>query len=64
MNMMFVEAGVEYAKAWCEGTITSKNDVEALKKICSEIAGGAEMQFVTYTGKDKDGNDVNFDNSI
>jgi hypothetical protein len=62
MNMMFVEAGVEYAKAWCEGTITSKNDVEALKKICSEIAGGAEMQFVTYTGKDKDGNDVNYDN--
>lgn len=62
MNMMFVEAGVEYAKAYCEGTITSKNDVEALKKICSEIAGGAEMQFVTYTGKDKDGKDVNFDN--
>jgi hypothetical protein len=62
MNMMFVEAGVEYAKAYIEGTITSKNDVEALKKICSEIAGGAEMQFVTYTGKDKDGNDVTFDN--
>ncbi|MDD4680311.1 MAG: DUF3798 domain-containing protein [Clostridia bacterium] len=62
MNMMFVEAGVEYAKAYCEGTITSINDVEALKKICSEIAGGAEMQFVTYTGKDKDGNDVTFDN--
>ena len=51
MNMMFIEAGVEYAKAWCEGTITCKNDVEALKKICSDIAGGAEMQFVTYTGK-------------
>jgi len=62
INMMFVEAGVEYAKAWCEGTITSKNDVEALKKICSEVANGAEMQFVTYTGKDKDGKDVNFDN--
>lgn len=62
MNMMFVEAGVEYAKAWCEGTITSKNDGDALKKICSDIAGGSEMQFTTYTGKDKDGNDVSFDN--
>jgi len=62
MNMMFIEAGVEYAKAWCEGTITGTNDVEALKKICSDIAGGAEMQFVTYTGKDKDGKDVNFEN--
>ncbi|SHJ11488.1 DUF3798 domain-containing protein [Lutispora thermophila] len=62
MNMMFIEAGVEYAKAWCEGTITSKNDGEALKRICSEVAGGAQMQFNTYTGKDKDGNDVSFDN--
>lgn len=62
INMMFIEAGVEYAKAWCEGTITSKNDGEALKKLCSDAAGGAEMQFTTYTGKDKDGKDVSFDN--
>lgn len=62
INMMFVEAGVEYAKAWCEGTITSVNDGEALKKLCSEAAGGAEMTITTYTGKDKDGKDVSFDN--
>ena len=62
INMMFVEAGVEYAKGYLEGTITSKNDVEALKNICSEIADGKEMTFSTYTGKDKDGNDVHFDN--
>ena len=62
INMMFVEAGVEYAKGYLEGTITSKNDVEALKKICSEIADEKEMTFSTYTGKDKDDNDVLFDN--
>ncbi|MDF2840056.1 MAG: hypothetical protein K0Q99_828 [Clostridia bacterium] len=62
VNMMFVEAGVKYAKAYLEGTITSKNDIEAMKKICSEVAGGKEITFTTYTGKDKDGKDVNFDN--
>ncbi|WP_312640652.1 DUF3798 domain-containing protein [Hydrogenoanaerobacterium sp.] len=40
INMLFVKAGVEYAKQWCEGTITSKNDMEAMTAICSELAGG------------------------
>ncbi|WP_422446210.1 DUF3798 domain-containing protein [Thermoanaerobacterium sp. DL9XJH110] len=62
LAMMEVEAGVEYAKQWCEGKITSKNDADALKKILSEIAGGYKITFNTYTGKDKDGNDVKYDN--
>jgi len=62
MNMMFVEAGVKYAKQYCEGTIKSKNDKEALKKICSEIAKGKEMKFEIYKGKDKDGKEVEFNN--
>lgn len=62
MNMMFVEAGVEYAKEYCEGKITSKNDVEALKRICTKIANGKEMKFETYKGKDKNGKDIEFKN--
>ena len=40
VNMLFVQAGVEYAKQYCEGTITSKNDVAAMTKICEDLAGG------------------------
>ncbi len=62
VNMMFVQAGVEYAKQYCEGKIKDKNDKDAMAKVCSEIASGKKMTINTYTGKDKDGKDVEFNN--
>jgi len=62
MNMMFVEAGVEYAKGYIEGTITSRNDPEALAGICSVIAGGKDIKLNVYTGKDENGKDMEYDN--
>lgn len=62
INMLFVEAGVEYAKDWTEGKIKAKNDKDALMKKASEIAGGKKMQFTTYQGTDKAGKTVKFDN--
>ncbi|MFZ5352112.1 MAG: DUF3798 domain-containing protein [Bacillota bacterium] len=62
VNMMFVQAGVEYAKEYCEGKIKNKVDKDAMARICSEVAGGKKMTFNTYTGKDKDGKEVKFDN--
>lgn len=62
VNMMFVEAGVEYAKDWAEGKIKSKNDKEALAKKLSEAANGKKIQYQTYVGTDKAGKEVKFDN--
>ncbi|HMM21677.1 MAG TPA: DUF3798 domain-containing protein [Selenomonadales bacterium] len=61
MNMLFVEAGVEYAKDWTEGKIKNKNDKDAMLKKMSDITG-KEIKLSTYKGKDKDGKDVAFDN--
>lgn len=38
VNMMFVEGGVEYAKAYLEGSIKSKNDKQALSDILSKVS--------------------------
>ena len=62
MNMMFVEAGVEYAKDYCEGKIKEKNNKEAFIKKCSEAAQGKQMQVDTYKGTDKNGKEIKFDN--
>jgi hypothetical protein len=62
LNMLFVEVGVKYAMAYCEGKITSKNDPETLKKISSEVAKGKEVKISTYKGTDKAGKEVKFDN--
>ncbi|EGO64430.1 DUF3798 domain-containing protein [Acetonema longum] len=62
VNMMFVEAGVEYAKDWAEGKIKSKNDQEALAQKLSEAANGKKVQYQTYAGTDKTGKEVKFDN--
>ncbi len=37
--MMFVEGGVEYAKAYIEGNTDGKNDKVKLEEIFSSIAG-------------------------
>ncbi|RPF48949.1 uncharacterized protein DUF3798 [Hydrogenoanaerobacterium saccharovorans] len=55
INMLFVKAGVEYAKQYLEGTITEKADMEAMKKICSDLAGGP----VTMTKLTENGVDYN-----
>jgi hypothetical protein len=47
VNMLFVEAGVEYAMAYCEGKTNGTNDPEVLKEILSEAAG-ADIQVSTY----------------
>ncbi len=47
VNMMFVEAGAEYAKAYLEGKFTDKVDPVQLEKYCSEYAK-APMTITTY----------------
>lgn len=62
VNMLFVEAGVEYAKDWAEGKIKEKNNKDALLKKCSEVTGGKQISVQTYKGTDKTGKEVKFDN--
>lgn len=61
INMLFVEAGAEYAKDWIDGKIKTKNDKDALVKKLNDIAG-TPITATTYSGKDKSGKDVKFDN--
>lgn len=44
LNMMLVQAGYEYACDFIEGKITSKNDMAAMQRIGSRIAG-IDMEF-------------------
>ena len=41
INMMMIEAGVEYGIKWCEGEITERCDEEALLAEMKLIAGDA-----------------------
>ena len=47
INMLFVEAGVEYAMAYCEGKTNGTNDPVVLQEIMSKIVG-SEVQLQTY----------------
>lgn len=49
INMMFVEGGVEYAKAYLEGQFTEKADLEKVKEILSTVGG--ECQITPYTNE-------------
>lgn len=40
VNMLYVEAGVEYAKAYLDGETKGKNDSDLLTQILNEAAGG------------------------
>jgi hypothetical protein len=51
-SMMSTAAAVEYAKGYLEGTITSKNDAEALKKCYESASGGYELEISNYDNKD------------
>ena len=54
--MSIIELGVEYAKGYIDGTITSRNDAAALDALMQEKVPGAVIN--TYT----DANGTNFDN--
>ena len=54
--MSIIELGVDYAKAYIDGTITSRNDAAALAAMMEEMVPGAAVS--TYT----DANGTNFDN--
>jgi hypothetical protein len=47
VNMMYIEAGVEYAKAYIEGKTQGKVDKAALVNIMEKIAGG-KVELSTY----------------
>ena len=49
INMMFVEGGVEYAKAYLEGQFTEKADIEKVKEILSTVGG--EAVITPYTNE-------------
>ncbi len=49
VNMMFIEAGVEYAIAWINGDTNGRVDKAKLQTIMEEIAGGS-VQLTEYTG--------------
>ena len=54
--MTIIEIGVEYAKGYIDGTITSRNDAETLAALMESKVPGAKLS--TYT----DANGTNFDN--
>lgn len=67
MNMMFIEAGADYAVRWIEGDFTDKLDMEQIKKSFNDYVskfGDLEMKFSIYEETDKDGKVKQFDNYI
>lgn len=62
INMMFIEAGVEYARAWIEGKTNGRVDKEKLQELFNDYAGkvksGTKVQIDNYvnekTGKEYD----------
>jgi hypothetical protein len=61
MAMLYVEAGVEYAKDWADGKFKEKNNKEMIVKKLSEAAG-TKIEATTYKGTDKTGQEVKYDN--
>ena len=57
VNMLFVEGGVEYARAYIEGDITEKVDKAKLEEIFSTIAG-SPITLTTFTNEST-GNEFN-----
>jgi hypothetical protein len=51
-SMMSTAAAVDYAMQYAEGTITSKNDPEALKKAYAAAAGEFKLTITNYDNKD------------
>lgn len=61
MAMLFVEAGIEYAKDWADGKFKEKNNKEMLVKKLTQVAG-TEIKTQTYQGTNKAGQQVKHDN--
>ncbi|WZL74495.1 DUF3798 domain-containing protein [Clostridiaceae bacterium 35-E11] len=51
MNMMFVEAGAEYAKAYIEGNTSGSLDVDKVGEVF-EVYAGAKMNIEAYTDEE------------
>jgi len=51
-SMMSTAAAVDYAKLYCEGALTGKNDPEALKKCYADAAGEFKLTISNYDNKD------------
>lgn len=51
VNMMFIEAGVEYAIKWIEGETNGRVDKAVLQSIMEDIAGGS-VTLTEYPGTD------------
>ena len=51
VNMMFVESGVEYARAYIEGNTNGKVDKEKVEKLFSDYAGKA-VKLSTFTNEE------------
>ena len=49
VNMALVNVGFEYAKAWIEGTITERNDAEALNDLFAQTYGEGVATIENYT---------------
>lgn len=52
VNMLMVEAGVEYAIAFCEGKTDGRVDEAKLLEIFNEVAGGQEVQTSYYVDEE------------
>lgn len=51
VNMLFVEAGVEYAKAYLDGTITEKNDKAKIEELMG-VSAESGTSVTTYDEAD------------
>lgn len=62
ISMLNTAAAVEYAKMYAEGKLKGKNDAEALKKAFQAADQSAKVDFSTYTGKNKEGKEIKYEN--
>lgn len=64
INMMFIEAGVEYAKAWIEGETNGRVDKEKLQELfndyASKVKSGTKVQMDNYVNEKTDKEYDNF----
>ncbi len=61
VSMMFVQGGAEYAKSWILGEFTEKVNKDKLLEDFKDYAK-KDIQVQTLVDKDKDGNEVKYDN--
>ena len=62
-SMMFIEAGVEYSKAWIEGEFTDKLDIDQVNKKFNDYAG-VDIELNTLVETDDNGVETTYDNYL